>query len=92
MTLRTLLKRLILTNLIIIITLIFFGCASPKLQPAVIEKPVMMKCPIPDIPKADIKPIPPNASYLEKLQIILNNYIQLYQENILLRESIKLCK
>ena len=37
-------------------------------------------------------PIPDNATYPEKLQVILNNYFKLEKEVELLREAIKACE
>jgi len=63
-----------------------------KPQVRYMEKAVFVKCKIPDVPKADLKPIPSNATYPKKLEIILNNYLKLEKENKLLREAIKVCQ
>jgi len=69
------------------------GCAqhTANMQP-VIEKPVYLKCQIPEIPRAELEPISENASYPVKLQIILNNCLKIQRENELLREALKLCQ
>jgi len=72
---------------------IITGCAqhTANTQP-IIEKYVHLKCEIPEIPKAELEPIPENAPYSIKLQIILNNCLKIQRENELLREAIKLCQ
>jgi len=71
---------------------LFFGCFSQSPRVQYVEKPIFIKCKIPDIPKASLEEIPDNATYPEKLKIILNNYFELKKENELLREAIKLCR
>ena len=66
------------------------GLMNPEVK--YIEKPVYIKCKIPEVPKADLEPIPDNAAYPEKLQVILNNYFKLEKEVELLREAIKTCE
>jgi len=77
-------KRLVLIGL-----LFFTGCAT---QTKYVEKPAYLKCQIPDIPPAELTPIPENATYSEKLQVILNNCLKIKRENELLREALKLCQ
>ena len=77
---------------LLFLAFILTSCASTKPQVQYIEKPIFIKCQIPEIPKANIKPIPENATYPEKLQYILNNYFELEKENKLLREAVKLCQ
>jgi len=77
--------------LILCLGLFLFGCAgAPK--PTIIEKPVYLKCQIPEIPPADLEKVPENATYPQKLQIILNNCLKIQRENQLLREAIKTCQ
>ncbi len=57
-----------------------------------IEKPVFIKCKIPEVPEADLQLFPENATYPQKLEIILNNYLKLQKENKMLREAIKVCQ
>lgn len=73
---------------------LFLFCACSFIKPEVryIEKPVYVKCEIPEVPKADLQPIPENGTYPEKLQVILNNYFKLEKENEMLREAIKACQ
>jgi len=74
----------------ILLGIFLFGCASHHAQ--VIEKPVMVKCKIPEVPRAELEKIPENATYPVKLQIILNNCLKIQKENELLREAIKVCE
>jgi len=75
-----------------IIGFLLCGCSFCKPEVRYIEKPVYIKCKIPDVPPADLQPIPLNAAYPKKLQIILNNYFKLQKENKMLREAIKVCQ
>jgi len=77
-------KWLALLSLVVIT-----GCAS---QVKYIEKPVYLKCQIPEIPESDLDSVPEDASYPEKLRAILNNYLKIKRENELLREAVKLCQ
>jgi len=80
-------------SIILISCLTFLLSACATTQPVkYIEKPVYIKCEIPEVPKANLKTIPENATYPEKLQIILNNYLKLEKENEMLREAIKVCQ
>jgi len=72
--------------------LLLSACGLMKPEVKYIEKPVYIKCKIPEVPKADLEPIPDNATYPEKLQVILNNYFKLEKEVELLREAIKACE
>ncbi len=78
------------------LTIFFTSCISlkPKVKTVTVygEKPIYLKCQIPEVPPAELNPIPSNATYPEKLQIILNNCLRLKKENKLLREAIKTCK
>jgi len=65
------------------------GCAP---QTKYIEKPVIMKCQIPEIPEPDLDPVPEDASYPEKLKVILNNCLKINKHRELLKEAIKLCQ
>ncbi|MGC8869621.1 MAG: hypothetical protein ACP5PT_00825 [Brevinematia bacterium] len=77
-----------INKLILILSLIFIlSCASKN----DVAKPLIMKCEIPDIPKADIEEINANMPYSVKLEKILNNCLKIKKENELLREAIKLC-
>lgn len=57
-----------------------------------VEKPLFIKCRVPEIPKAELESLPENATYPEKLKIILNNYLKLERENKMLREVIEACR
>ncbi len=69
---------------------LFFCDTKPQVQ--VIEKEVIVKCPIPDIPKTERPVIKPEQPYAEKLQFLLNYMFKLERENELLREVIETCK
>jgi len=75
--------------IIAIAVLLLTGCATTG---TIHTEPTLIKCQIPDIPQADLKPINDTASYPEKLQIILNNYLLLQRENELLRKAIEVCR
>jgi len=76
---------------ILALSLYLFSCAT-KPQVQVIEKEVIVKCPIPDIPKTERPVIKPEQSYTEKLQSFLNYMFRLERENQLLREVIDTCR
>lgn len=79
---------------LIILFLLFLFSTSCAVKENVryIEKPVYVKCKLPDIPKSDLEKINDNMPYDEKLKIILNNCLKIRQENELLREAIELCR
>ena len=80
-------------SIILISCLTFLLSACATTQPVkYIEKPVYIKCEIPEVPRAELQTIPENATYPEKLQCILNNYLKLQKENKMLREAIEVCK
>lgn len=76
----------------IIISLVLFssGCGSTQVQ--YVEKPVFMKCQVPEVSRAELQSIPENATYPEKLQIILNNCLKIQKENELLKSALEVCK
>jgi len=65
------------------------GCAT---QTRYIEKPVYLKCEIPEIPEPDLDPVPEDATYPEKLKVILNNCLKINKHRELLKEALKLCQ
>jgi len=65
---------------ILSLSLFSFPCAT-KPQVQVIEKEVIVKCPIPDIPKTERPVIKPEQPYTEKLQSVLNCTFKLEREN-----------
>ena len=77
---------------ILIVTIAILFLTSCATTGVVHTEPTLIKCQIPDIPKAELKPINDNTSYPEKLQIILNNYLLLQRENELLRKAIDVCR
>jgi len=83
------------SSLILFLLLIFLlSACSPFCKPTVkyIEKPVFVKCKVPEVPESELQNIPENATYPIKLQIILNNYLKLQKENKMLREAMKVCQ
>jgi hypothetical protein len=77
--------------LILASSLYLFSCAT-KPQVQVIEKEVIVKCPVPEVPKTERPTIKPDQSYTEKLQSLLNYMFRLERENQLLREVIDTCR
>ncbi len=76
---------------ILALSLFLFSCAT-KPQVQVIEKEVIVKCPIPEAPKTERPVIKPEQPATEKLQSLLNYLFQLERENQILREVIDTCK
>jgi DNA polymerase III delta prime subunit len=74
-------------KLLIIPTLFILSCSQTKY----IEKPIYLKCQIPEVPKTQKPTLNNEMSYPEKLQNILNYMFDLEKENELLREAIKIC-
>lgn len=74
---------------ILLSSFLFFSCATKTVT---VEKPVYIKCSIPEIPPAQLEKVPENASYPEKLQVILNNCLKIKQENELLRKAMEVCR
>jgi DNA polymerase III delta prime subunit len=75
-------------KLLIIPTLFILSCTSTKY----IEKPIYVKCQIPEIPKTPKPVLNKEMSYPEKLQNILNYMFDLERENELLRKAQEVCK
>jgi len=75
--------------LILASSLYLFSCAT---APQVIEKEVIVKCPVPDIPKTEKPVIKPDQPATEKLQSLLNYMFRLERENQILREVIETCR
>jgi hypothetical protein len=74
-------------KILIIPAFFILSCSSTKY----IEKPVYMKCQIPEVPKTQKPTLKDNMSYPERLQNLLNYMFDLEKENNLLREAIKIC-
>jgi hypothetical protein len=75
-------------KLIIIPAFFIFSCSQVKY----VEKPIYLKCQIPEVPKTS-KPVLNNEmSYPERLQALLNYMFDLEKENELLRKSMEVCK
>jgi len=75
--------------LILASSLYLFSCAT---KPQVIEKEVIVKCPVPEVPKTERPVIKPEQPATEKLQSLLNYMFKLERENELLREVIDTCR
>jgi hypothetical protein len=76
---------------ILVLNLFLFSCAT-KPQVQVIEKEVIVKCPVPDVPKTEKPAIKPDQPHTEKLQSLLNYMFRLERENQILREVIDTCR
>jgi hypothetical protein len=75
-------------KLLTIPALFILSCSSTKY----IEKPIYLKCNIPEVPKTP-KPLLNNEmSYSERLQALLNYMFDLEKENELLRKAEEVCK
>lgn len=77
---------------IIITAILLSSCSATKPKVEYVEKPVFIKCQIPEIPKSELEPIPEKADYSKKLEVILNNCLKIKQENELLRQAIEVCR
>ncbi|MBX0311336.1 MAG: hypothetical protein JHC31_06095 [Sulfurihydrogenibium sp.] len=75
-------------KLLIIPTLFILSCSTTKF----VEKPVYVKCQVPDIQKTPKPVLNDEMSYPERLQSLLNYMFSLERENELLRKSIEVCK
>jgi hypothetical protein len=75
-------------KLLIIPALFILSCSQAKY----IEKPVYMKCQIPEVPKTQKPMLKDDMSYPEKLQNLLNYMFDLEKENELLRKAQEVCK
>jgi len=76
---------------ILALSLFLFSCAT-KPQVQVIEKEVILKCPMPEVPKTERPVIKPDQPHTEKLQSLLNYLFKLERENEILREVIDTCR
>jgi len=75
-------------KLLIITTFFILSCSQVKY----VEKPVYLKCQIPEVPKTQKPLLKDDMSYPEKLQNLLNYMFDLEKENELLRKSQEVCK
>jgi hypothetical protein len=75
-------------KLLILPTLFIFSCSTTKY----VEKPIYVKCQIPEVPKTPKPVLKPEMSYPEKLQVLLNYLFDLEKENDLLRKAQEVCK
>jgi len=75
-------------KLLLIPTLFILSCSQTKY----IEKPIYLKCQIPEVPKTQKPVLKDDMSYPEKLQNLLNYMFDLEKENELLRKAQEVCK
>jgi hypothetical protein len=75
-------------KLLIIPSFFILSCSQVKY----IEKPIYLKCQIPEVPKTQKPTLKDDMSYPEKLQNILNYTFDLEKENELLRKAQEVCK
>jgi hypothetical protein len=75
-------------KLLIIPTLFILSCSQVKY----VEKPIYLKCQIPEVPKTQKPTLKDDMSYPERLQNILNYTFDLEKENDLLRKAQEVCK
>jgi hypothetical protein len=75
-------------KLLIIPALFILSCSQTKY----IEKPVYVKCTIPEVPKTQKPVLNDEMSYPEKLQNLINYMFDLEKENTLLRKAQEVCK
>jgi hypothetical protein len=75
-------------KLLLIPALFILSCSSAKY----IEKPIYLKCQIPEVPKTQKPTLKDEMSYPERLQALLNYMFDLEKENDLLRKAQEVCK
>jgi hypothetical protein len=73
---------------LVILVLIISSCSTTKY----VEKPIYVKCPIPEIQKTQKPVSKDDMSYPERLQALLNYMFELERENELLRKAQEVCK
>jgi hypothetical protein len=75
-------------KLLIIPAVFIMSCSTTHY----VEKPVYLKCSIPEVPKTPKPTIQPDMSLNVKLQTFLNYMFDLEKENELLRKAQEVCK
>ena len=75
-------------KLLIIPTLFILSCSQTKY----IEKPIYLKCNIPEVPKTQKPTLKDDMSYPDRLQALLNYMFDLEKENDLLRKAQEVCR
>jgi hypothetical protein len=75
-------------KLLTIPALFILSCSSTKY----VEKPIYLKCNIPEVPKTQKPILNEEMSYPERLQALLNYMFSLERENELLRKAEEVCK
>jgi hypothetical protein len=68
--------------------LVLVSCSTTKF----VEKPVYVKCHIPEVPKTPKPTIQPDMTLNEKLQLFINYMFDLEREVGLLRKAQEVCK
>ncbi len=76
-------------RLLILASSLLFSCAT---APQIVENEVFVRCPVPDVPRAERPTIKQDATYPEKLKTLLDYMFQLERENELLRSIIDACR
>lgn len=74
--------------LLIVFALFMLSCSQVKY----VEKPIYVKCKIPEVQKTPKPVLRNDMSYSEKLQTLLNYMFELERENELLRKAQEVCK
>lgn len=75
-----------------------FSCATavkqecPVCQPKIVEKPVIVRCEIPEVPPANLEKITEQDPYDERLRKLIKNYGLLKEQNYLLRKATEVCR
>lgn len=83
---------------ILFLPFILTACASvkpvecPPCQPKVIEKPIIMKCEPPEVPRYELEAFHSDDSYEARLKKLIKNYGIFKEENTLLRKALEVCK
>ncbi|QID32288.1 hypothetical protein [Pampinifervens florentissimum] len=81
----------------LVLPVMLVSCATtttecPVCQTKIVEKPVVLKCEPPEVPRAELEIIKQEDSYEERLRKLIKNYGLLKEENILLRRAMEVCK
>lgn len=75
-------------KLLVVPTVLILSCSQVKY----VEKPVYVKCKIPEVPKTQKPVLKGDMSLNVKLQYLLNYMFDLEKENELLRKAQEVCK
>lgn len=74
-----------------------FSCAPtvkecPVCKPQIIEKPVVVRCELPEVPQSQLEKITEQDPHDVRLQKLIRNYGLLKEENLLLRKAMEVCR